>query len=149
MLKHAFIRSCSCLFVGLFPYTAMSAETVELTQTGCQFVQPEGIDHQFHTVSARDCEAVNERTGAVRLKESDVMHLKAGDYIFRVKNKNVPYELGFWLRGAGLRRLTLPSVSGGGISTGASRDYAITLEPGEYRYSCPLNPTPDYSLIVE
>jgi hypothetical protein len=86
MLKHAFMRSCSCLLVGLFPYTAMSAETVELTQTGCQFVQPEGIDHQFHTLSAKDCEAVNERTGAARLKESDVMHLKAGDYIFRVKN---------------------------------------------------------------
>ena len=31
---------------------------------------------------------------------------------------------------------------------GKSRDYAIDLEPGEYVYSCPLNPTPDYRLIV-
>jgi len=149
ILKRVFFRGFLWLVVAGFPCLAMSAETIELTQTGCQFVQPEGIDHQFHTRSAEDCEAVNEQTGSVRLKESDVMRLRAGDYVFRVKNKNVPYELGFWLRGTGLQRLTLPSVSGGGISTGASRDYAISLEPGEYRYSCPLNPTPDYILIVE
>ncbi|MGP1614552.1 MAG: hypothetical protein ACTS5Y_05780, partial [Pollutimonas bauzanensis] len=72
-----------------------------------------------------------------------------GRYIFRVTNKDVPYELGFWLRGAGLTgRATLPSVSGGGLTQGVTKDYAIELKPGEYAYSCPLNPTPDYRLIV-
>jgi len=66
-----------------------------------------------------------------------------------VQNRDVPYELGFWLRGAGLSRLTLPSISGGGLHTGISKDYKMTLQAGEYRYSCPLNPTPDFTLIVE
>jgi hypothetical protein len=42
----------------------------------------------------------------------------------------------------------LPSASGGGLTTGKSQDYPITLKPGEYVYSCPLNNTPDYKLIV-
>jgi len=74
---------------------------------------------------------------------------RAGDYIFRVSNRDVPYELGFWLRGQGLGRLTLPSVSGGGIQTGQSKDYRIHLKAGQYYYSCPLNPTPNYTLIVK
>jgi len=39
-------------------------------------------------------------------------------------------------------------VSGGGLETGISREYGVTLEPGEYVYSCPLNSTPDYRLVV-
>jgi hypothetical protein len=31
---------------------------------------------------------------------------------------------------------------------GKTRDYAIELKPGEYVYSCPLNTTPDYRLMV-
>jgi len=77
------------------------------------------------------------------------LELKPGDYVFRVTNKNVPYELGFWLRGASAAgRLTLPSVSGGGLVPGKTQDYKIALKPGEYVYSCPLNTTPDYKLIV-
>ena len=69
--------------------------------------------------------------------------------MFRVSNRNVPYELGFWLRGESLvDRARLPSVSGGGLATGRTQDYAIELKPGNYVYSCPLNPTPDYKLVV-
>ena len=31
----------------------------------------------------------------------------------------------------------------------AKRPAVLELEPGEYVYSCPLNPTPDYRLIVK
>ena len=65
-------------------------------------------------------------------------------------NKNVPYELGFWLRGDGLMsRLRLPSVSGGGLMNGETQDYEIDLPPGVYVYSCRLNTTPDYKIIVK
>ena len=75
--------------------------------------------------------------------------MEPGKYVFRVTNKNVPYDLGFWLRGEGLvNRATLPSVSGGGLKEGVTKDYKITLKPGEYLYSCPLNPTLDYKLVV-
>lgn len=126
------------------------AQVIELTQVPCQFLESEnGIDHGFSSRSIVDCQAINKQTGEERLAASKTLHLKPGQYLFRVSNKNVPYELGFWLRGDGLiDRARLPSVSGGGLTTGITQDYPITLEPGEYVYSCPLNPTPDYRLIV-
>lgn len=131
--------------------SADEATVIELTQTGCQFLEPEnGVDHGFQPTRKADCVDINARTGSDRLAKAQLLHLEPGRYIFRVTNTNVPYELGFWLRGAGLvGRATLPSVSGGGLVMGASEDYAVELVEGEYLYSCPLNPTPDYRLVVE
>jgi len=126
-------------------------EVIELTQTGCQFLEPEkGVDHGFEPQSKSDCEAINERTAEQRLSEAKVMRLEPGRYVFRVHNDDVPYELGFWIRGDGvINRARLPGTSGGGLTEGATKDYAVELTPGEYVYSCPLNPTPDYKLVVE
>ncbi len=141
------------LLAGLYAEhaSAATATVIELTQTGCQFVESEnGIDHGFASTKKSDCEAINAETGSARLAEAKVLTLKPGAYIFRVTNKNVPYQLGFWLRGSGIvGRVALPSVSGGGLTTGVTKDYAVTLKAGEYLYSCPLNPTPDYKLVVE
>lgn len=141
------------LLAGLYAEHASAAKAtvIEFTQTGCQFVESEnGVDHGFASTKKSACDAINAETGAARLAESKVLTLKPGAYIFRVTNKNVPYELGFWLRGSGIvGRVMLPSVSGGGLTMGATKDYAVTLTAGEYLYSCPLNPTPDYKLVVE
>lgn len=133
------------------PQVQAAPQVVELTQTPCQFLESErGVDHGFKSAKIEDCEAINEKTGNERLANAVVLRLKPGKTVFRVSNKNVPYELGFWLRGATLvGRATLPSVSGGGLVTGKTQDYAVDLKPGEYVYSCPLNPTPDYRLVVE
>ena len=132
------------------------AEVITLTQTGCQFVESEnGVDHGFKTTRKADCEAINAESGAERLTKAEVLKLKPGKYVFRVANKNVPYELGFWLREHDydwknpLHKLSKVSVSGGGLTQGKTQDYEVELEPGEYLYSCPLNPTPDYRIIVE
>jgi len=130
------------------PY-AQAAEVITLTQSACQIIEVEADTVHFKADSADACAAVNEKTGELRLQRAIALRLKAGDYIFRVSNRDVPYALGFWLRGAGLSRYALPSTSGGGLHTGATKDYRVSLEAGEYRYSCPLNPTPDYLLIVE
>ena len=54
------------------------------------------------------------------------------------------------MRGNGLiNRLRLPSVAGAGLFTGETKDYEVDLKPGEYVYSCPLNTTPDYKLVVK
>ncbi len=126
------------------------ATVIELTQVACQFVESEnGVDHNFTTTRKADCEAINSESGQTRLDAAQVLKLKPGKYVFRVTNKDVPYGLGFWLRGDGLvSRATLPSVSGGGLNTGVTKDYEITLTEGEYLYSCPLNTTPDYRLVV-
>ncbi len=35
------------------------------------------------------------------------------------------------------------------MTLGKTLDYEVELKPGQYVYSCPLNTTPDYTLIVE
>jgi len=128
---------------------AEEAKVIELTQTPCQFVEVETGDHGYTSTKKADCETINAKEGDARLAKSKTLNLAPGKYIFRVTNKNVPYGLGFYLRGDGLvNRATLPSVSGGGLNPGVTKDYEITLKEGEYVFSCPLNPTPDYKIMV-
>ena len=140
----------ACVFAVSAASQAAEPTVIELTQVGCQFLESEnGVNHRFKTTKSSDCEAINGRTADERLNEAKVLRLKPGKHVFKVTNKNVPYPLGFWLRGDGiLNRARLPSVSGGGLTMGKTKDYEIDLKPGEYVYSCPLNPTPDYKLVV-
>jgi hypothetical protein len=126
-----------------------NATVISLTQTGCQFLEAEAKNHQFAPTRKEDCETTNAKTFNDRQSGFKPLKLKAGEYVFRVTNQNVPYELGFYLRGEGISQATLPKVSGGGLTKGVSQDYRVTLKPGKYRFSCPLNPTPDYPLEVE
>ena len=150
------VPALTAIAIAAFASSQARAETViELTQTGCQFVESEnGVDHMFKTASKADCDTINARTGSERLANAKVLELKPGRYVFRVTNKNVPYDLGFWLREEGydwrnpLHKVSKVSVSGGGLGLGKTRDYEVELKPGAYVYSCPLNPTPDYKLIV-
>lgn len=141
----------AALALSLYAHPAAAqAKIVELTQVPCQFLESEGgRDHGFQSTWAAECEAINAKTAKLRLAAAKPLELPPGRYVFRVGNHNVPYELGFWLRGESLLdRARLPSVSGGGLSAGKRQDYAIDLKPGNYVFSCPLNPTPDYRLIV-
>ena len=160
MINHS--RTCGfglVIAVGLavvgWPAAAAEPTVIELTQTGCQFLESErGVDHGFKTAKAADCDAINERTGADRLAKAPTLELAPGAYVFRVTNRDVPYELGFWLRHRDydwrnpLHKLTRTSVSGGGLAVGKTQSYEVELTPGEYVYSCPLNPTPNYRLVV-
>ena len=148
-------RVAGAAAVGLAIYAgsvvqAEEPKVITLTQTGCQFTESENdVNHGFKTSSKADCEAINAKTGDERLAKAKTLELEPGKYIFRVKNENVPYSLGFYLRGDGLINYAkLPKVSGGGLELGVTKDYEIELKPGEYVYSCPLNPTPDYKLVV-
>ena len=145
------------LALGWAPLSAAADadRVIQLTQTGCRFLEPEHqIDHAFGPQSAEDCKRINAQTGEERLADAEVLELAPGTYTFRVTNTDVPYELGFWLREVGyqpgnpLHKLTKVSVAGGGLHEGKTQDYTVELKPGEYLFSCPLNPTPDYRLIV-
>lgn len=143
------ILAAAAMQTALVHVAAAEGKVIELTQTACQFIEPEhGMVHGYTAASKADCERINKETADARLEQAEVMTLAPGSYTFRVTNKDVAYPLGFWLRGEGLGRLTLPSVSGGGLSTGATKDYEVELEPGEYVFSCPLNSTPDYKVVV-
>jgi hypothetical protein len=136
---------------GFNPSTSQSSEAqvIALTQTGCQFLETEAKDYQFTTTKADDCNQINQKTLGDRQTQFKPLQLKPGEYVFRVTNQNVPYELGFYLRGEGLSQATLPKVSGGGLTKGMTQDYRVTLKPGKYVFSCPLNPTPDYPIVVQ
>ena len=125
------------------------AQVITLTQTGCQFLETESKDYQYQTVKAEDCNQINSKTLAERKNSFKPLQLKPGKYTFKVTNRDVPYELGFYLRGEGVSQVTLPKVSGGGLNQGDTKEYQITLKPGKYLFSCPLNPTPDYPVIVQ
>lgn len=120
---------------------------VHLHQEPCLFIESETNPPSYEPTGKEDCARINRRTANER--EFKTLRLNPGQHIFRVTNVNVAYELGFWIRGQGLGRVTLPSVSGGGLLEGETQEYEIDLVEGEYYYSCPLNPTPNYSLIVE
>ena len=144
------LTAAICVFALHAGSLAAAPTVIELNQVPCQFLEPEGeVNHGFQSRASDDCATINARTGEARLAKVEPLVLAPGEYVFRVSNQSVPYELGYWLRGAGLvSRATLPSVSGGGLTTGKTQDYRITLAPGEYVYSCPLNPTPDYPVVV-
>lgn len=130
--------------------TAGEAVIVSLTQVHCQFIESENNrDHRFAAGAQLDCEMINAATGPARLAAAPILELAPGPTIFRVTNRDVGYTLGFFLRGDGLHNFErLPRVSGGGLTPGSSRDFYINLVPGAYIYSCPLNPTLDYKLVV-
>jgi hypothetical protein len=128
---------------------AEDKKLITITQTPCQFLELEGKDFNFQSKEESDCAKINSSTLSDRKKTFQSIKLKSGEYTFRVTNKGIPYEVGFWLRGTGFGRLTLPSTSGGGLFSGSTGDYPIKLKPGKYKISCPLNSTPDYDLIVE
>lgn len=150
------LAAAAVLFAGATAASAADTTVITLTQVGCQFVESEnGVDHNYQPKSEADCNRINAETGGDRLAKAKAIELKPGKYVFRVTNKNVPYQLGFWLRdsdyepGNPLHKLSKTSVSGGGLTMGKTRDYEVDLKPGEYLYSCPLNPTPDYKLVVK
>lgn len=151
-----FMGACAVAALLHMPTQANAADAtvITLTQTGCQFLEPEGKDHGYKTSKKEDCVAINSKSGDDRLAASETMTLKPGKYIFRVKNDNVPYELGFWFRHSDydwrnpLHKVSKVSVSGGGLTTGQTKDYVVELKAGEYVFSCPLNPTPNYKVTV-
>jgi hypothetical protein len=130
------------------PEQSAEATVIYLTQVGCQFLEVETKNHQYQPTSANDCKKINTQTLASRKLEFKPLKLQPGKYIFRVTNSNVPYPLGFYLRGEGIKKFSLPKVSGGGLTPGTTKDYEITLSSGKYVFSCPLNPTPDYPIVV-
>ncbi len=149
MAKYSFVAAAGLLAFAPGLAQAEDAQVITLTQTPCQFLEPEGMDHAYSSSKKADCVAINEKTAEERLGKAKVIELKPGKTIFRVTNKNVSYPLGFYFRGSGVVNFaSLPKVSGGGLATGVTKDYEIDLKPGEYVFSCPLNNTPDYKVVV-
>ncbi|WP_027419336.1 cupredoxin domain-containing protein [Crocinitomix catalasitica] len=83
----------------------------------------------------------------------EAITVKAGTYIFEISNKDVDHELGFVLAPKGKTepenhiKAAYVTKTVATNTTGYSNH--VKLEKGEYVYFCPLNPTPEYTLIVK
>ena len=96
---------------------------------------------------------LTQRPGTFTTEHLD---LAAGQYQFRVSNDGVGHDVGFVIQRAAdkdgdLAATALPtSFVTAPVATGATESTGIvTLAPGEYVYSCPLNPTPHYTITVK
>jgi len=83
---------------------------------------------------------------------TEQVSLTPGQYQFNISNNNVGHEVGFVLVPKGQYApenhikeayVTAPVADGK-----SSLTKVVTLQPGEYEYFCPLNPTPKYTLTV-
>lgn len=88
--------------------------------------------------------------------ETQKLNLNPGKYQFRVVNKDVDKGLGFAIqrkkdKDGDLMKTAIPeSFTTAYIKKGkAEYTKIVNLEKGKYVYSCPLNPTPHYKLIVK
>ncbi len=82
--------------------------------------------------------------------EPQTLELPAGQYVFKIVNKNVDHEVGFWLQQDTEKGPTVPKSGTKHIKKGETASTGVvTLKPGKYVYSCPLNPTPHYVITVK
>ena len=83
--------------------------------------------------------------------DTQTLNLKPGKYIFKVTNENVDHEVAFMLTPANdskspIQSAGLPNLLKEGQT---AQSNVVNLTAGTYNYSCPLNPTPQYTLTVQ
>lgn len=99
---------------------------------------------------------VIELTQTEKQFETKELYLLAGTYQFRIVNKNVDRDLGFVIqkeedKNGDLMKTAFPtSFTAAQVKKGTA-EYTglVELKKGLYVYSCPLNPTPHYKIIVK
>lgn len=79
--------------------------------------------------------------------------LSEGTYVFEIANVGVDHEVGFVLAPKGktdadhhIKNAYVTKTVGTDTKQSSKE---VTLTKGEYVYFCPLNPTPQYKLIVQ
>ncbi|WP_196893511.1 cupredoxin domain-containing protein [Aureivirga marina] len=79
--------------------------------------------------------------------------LSEGTYVFEIENAGVGHDVGFVLAPKGKtsekHHIKNAYVTSLVKNNKKSKSKKVTLTKGEYVYFCPLNPTPQYTLIVE
>ena len=79
--------------------------------------------------------------------------LDEGTYVFEIANNNVDHEVGFVLAPKGKtepeNHIKAAYVTAPVATNSTSKTNKVVLTKGEYVYFCPLNPTPQYTLMVK
>lgn len=122
---------------------------VVLTASPCLITEAEKDPIPYGAKDAATCERLKRATLPVREPGFKRMRLKAGKYVFRILNRDVPWPVDFALKGAHDPSLPKTGGQGGGAPAGQGLDYAVELKAGVYVYASPGNGTPEYPLLVE
>ncbi len=79
--------------------------------------------------------------------------LSEGTYVFEIANAGVDHEVGFVLAPKGKTdaadHIKEAYVTAAVPTDAKGHSNKVTLTKGEYVYFCPLNPTPQYTLVVK
>ncbi|WP_339622872.1 cupredoxin domain-containing protein [uncultured Winogradskyella sp.] len=77
--------------------------------------------------------------------------LKEGHYIFEIANNNVGHQVGFVLAPKANPEAHIKTAYVTKVVENNTKETSkvTTLKKGTYVYFCPMNPTPQYTLIVE
>ena len=107
----------------------------------------------FNTYAQKKAKTIKlEQTPGVFTQKT--LELKPGKYVFQVSNKNIDHEVAFALApkketigdGDYIQEAFLANP----ISSGKSaKSKEVILKKGTYVYFCPMNPTPQYTLVVK
>lgn len=109
-----------------------------------------------HIQEAEPYAAAQERSTACREfnretfdgRRQRVLHLPSGRVDVLIYNRSGRAETGLWLRAVtDAEPRTVAST--GGVRADSPQLLSLDLAPGRYLYSSPVNPTPDYLLIVD
>ncbi len=126
------VISVLTIICALFINQSLKAQTMETDVTIIELIQTEG---QF---------------------ETQKLKLIAGKYQFRVVNRNVDKDLGFVIqkkedKNADVMKTAIPNSFTTAYVKKNAVEYTgiVELKKGSYVYSCPLNPTPHYKIIVK
>lgn len=82
--------------------------------------------------------------------ETKGLRLKPGNYVFKIVNRGIGHEVGFYLQEKDRNGRAVKGSDAGHVQDGETRKTKVVrLNRGTYVYSCPLNPTPHYTITVE
>ena len=107
----------------------------------------------FNTYAQKKAQTIKlEQTPGVFTQKT--LELKPGKYIFQVSNKDIDHEVAFALapkkEAIGDEDYIQEAFLANPISSGqTAKSKEVILKKGEYVYFCPMNPTPQYTLVVK
>ena len=149
------------VLVSLNGFTNLQAQTETMQKKGMEKMDKgmeKGMDKmdKMHKMEAADAVTVIQLTQSPSEFNIKGLTLSPGQYRFEVTNGSVDHEVGFVIQKASdkdgdLMATAIKSAfTTSTVAPGATQSSGVvTLTPGEYVYSCPMNPTPHYNITVK
>jgi len=129
--------------LAFFATNAVQAQTVMAKKDNMKSEMHKHADHAEPTVIK-----LSQTPGAYTTQSLD---LKPGAYIFEITNENVDHPVAFFLTTTDDTKTPVKNsmLDGGVVQGNSAQSGVVHLTAGNYKYSCPMNSTPQYNLTVK